>query len=453
MDTQRRGPGRTAGRGARCDRAPARARRAARDRRPAARLPAGAARADGRRRGHHVVGGARRRRRGHARRSCARTCRSSARTVGAASATTSLHLSEQIAVVLGPDDAAARRHRRHRQPGARAGQLLGVRRARVRGGRAWWTPTPPWSGRRWPGSWCSRRRPLARGRQRPTDATHRHHRDARGRRAGRVRRARRRRASSASSRSPRGRCGCREHVDLRAVDVASELQILAFHDRRRTGHGCLSMRTAGPLRDPAGRGGASWCQPLMIETSSAMTTLSETRTPPASRAAFQVRPKSLREIVDAGLEARTRVAERVDRGAVELGVELDGLRDAVDRQVADDDVVLAGLADLGGDERPLAELLDVEEVAALEVAVAVGVAGGDGGRVERDGDRGARQVVADDDGALGDRDGAADLGDAGVADRERGLGVRGVDGPGARREAGGKSGRWWWCSWEVLRGC
>jgi len=28
-----------------------------------------------------------------------------------------------------------------------------------------------------------------------------------------------------------------EHVDLRAVDVASELQILAFHDRRRTGTG------------------------------------------------------------------------------------------------------------------------------------------------------------------------------------------------------------------------
>jgi redox-sensing transcriptional repressor len=27
------------------------------------------------------------------------------------------------------------------------------------------------------------------------------------------------------------------HVDLRAVDVASELQILAFHDRRRTGTG------------------------------------------------------------------------------------------------------------------------------------------------------------------------------------------------------------------------
>jgi redox-sensing transcriptional repressor len=28
-----------------------------------------------------------------------------------------------------------------------------------------------------------------------------------------------------------------EHVDVRAVDVASELQILAFHDRRRTGTG------------------------------------------------------------------------------------------------------------------------------------------------------------------------------------------------------------------------
>ena len=28
-----------------------------------------------------------------------------------------------------------------------------------------------------------------------------------------------------------------KHVDLRAVDVASELQILAFHDRRRTGTG------------------------------------------------------------------------------------------------------------------------------------------------------------------------------------------------------------------------
>ena len=134
-----------------------RARRAAGHRRAAARLPAGPARADGGRGGHDVVGGARRRARASPRRSCARTCRSSARTAGAASGTTSLHLSEQIGGGARADDAAARRHRRHRQPRARAGQLLGVRRARVRGGRAGRRRPGGRRHDRWPGSSCSRR--------------------------------------------------------------------------------------------------------------------------------------------------------------------------------------------------------------------------------------------------------------------------------------------------------
>lgn len=47
-----------------------------------------------------------------------------------------------------------------------------------------------------------------------------------------------------------------------------------------------------------------------------------------------------------------------------------------------------------------------EEVGALEVGIAVRVASAQGGRVEHGGDGGALDVLADDDGALGDGDGA-----------------------------------------------
>src|SRR5690606_35132844 len=64
----------------------------------------------------------------------------------------------------------------------------------------------------------------------------------------------------------------------------------------------------------------------------------------------------------AGGEADARGAERVGRGTVELRGELDAARGAADRQVAGDDVVLAVLADVGGDEGPLRVRLDLEEV-------------------------------------------------------------------------------------------
>ena len=66
-----------------------------------ARLPAGPARADVRRGGHHVVGGAGRPAQASLPHSCARTCRSWARTAGAGWATTSCTSRSRSRVVLG----------------------------------------------------------------------------------------------------------------------------------------------------------------------------------------------------------------------------------------------------------------------------------------------------------------------------------------------------------------
>ena len=81
-------------------------------------------------------------------------------------------------------------------------------------------------------------------------------------------------------------------------------------------------------------------------------TLSLTRTPPASRATFQVRPKSLRLIRWLAGEADPLVAERVGAHALELGLDLDRTGGAADGEVADHhEVVVAGVADAGASGR------------------------------------------------------------------------------------------------------
>jgi hypothetical protein len=134
-----------------------------------------------------------------------------------------------------------------------------------------------------------------------------------------------------------------------------------------------------------------------------------------------------------GFEAADEVALLVLlRGDGAVYVEDDGLGDAGEGEVAFDLEVADDAGDLGGFKVDLGELDGVEEVRALEVRVAGGHGGVDGVGVE-----------VGDDGALGgvllvpldlapdDGDGAADVGDAEVADLEVRLGVRGVDGPGA----------------------
>ena len=106
---------------------------------------------------------------------------------------------------------------------------------------------------------------------------------------------------------------------------------------------------------------------------------SETRTPPVSSAAFQVRSQSLRLMRGAALEADAEVAEGVAGRAGGLEDDRDGLGDALDGQVAGDRPVVAVALDLGRGEGDLRVVLGVEEVGRDEVAVAVGDAGVDAG--------------------------------------------------------------------------
>src|SRR5690606_18741756 len=117
--------------------------------------------------------------------------------------------------------------------------------------------------------------------------------------------------------------------------------------------------------------------------------------------------------------------------------ELDGLRHAVQREVADDDEVVAVNGDPRRGEGPGREVLDVEEVGAAQVGVACLVAGGDGRRVDLGGHGRALEVLADDDRAGDAGEVAPNLGDADVTDREAGLAVGGVDRVGTGGQPGG----------------
>jgi hypothetical protein len=134
-----------------------------------------------------------------------------------------------------------------------------------------------------------------------------------------------------------------------------------------------------------------------------------------------------------GFKAADEVALLVFlRGDGAVYVEDDGLGDAGEGEVAFDFEVADCAGDLGGLDVDRRILSDVEEVRALEVRVARVHGGVDRGRIEVGDDGGLGGVLFVPLNLSGDLgDGAADVGDAEMADLEVRLRVRRVDGPGA----------------------
>ena len=212
---------------------------------------------------------------------------------------------------------------------------------------------------------------------------------------------------------------------------------------------------AGPARSgPAGDGGAvSWRRVRMADTSNSRVDLLADEHAAGFEGGVPVDAPVL--AVDGGLalEPDALVAVGVDGGAGVLEVDGHGLGDALDGEVAGDPVVLGvDLLDRGGGEGDLRVGLHVEEVVALEVAVAVGVAGVDAGGL--DGQlqvRVGRVLGVEVAGAVELVERAADLGDHGVAGDEADPAVGRVDGVGAGQGGGGGGGahgdalleKWW----------
>ena len=132
------------------------------------------------------------------------------------------------------------------------------------------------------------------------------------------------------------------------------------------------------------------------------------------------------------LQADAVVAPGVDVRALDLGFEDDGLRDAVEREVAGDaERVVADDLDAGRLEGHLGVVLGVEEVARAQVLVACGLVRVDRGDLDGAVGPGGGQVLADLQRAGEVCELAADVGDAHVLDGEADLRVRRIDVPGA----------------------
>src|SRR6202012_2130164 len=142
--------------------------------------------------------------------------------------------------------------------------------------------------------------------------------------------------------------------------------------------------------------------------------------------------------VDLGLrgEADARAAVSVRAEAVDLEVERDRLGDALEGEVAlQDEAFLAGL-ERGGGEGHRRVLLDLEEVGAADVRVALLLAGVDRVEVNRGGDGRGQRVLGGDDGALERVEAATHLADHHVPDGKGNLRVDRVDRPRAGHVAG-----------------
>src|SRR5207248_3216902 len=127
--------------------------------------------------------------------------------------------------------------------------------------------------------------------------------------------------------------------------------------------------------------------------------------------------------------------------AVERRLQRHLARLAVQRQLSDHaEAVPAARLDAGAGEGDGRVLLDVEEVGRAQVRVALGVAGGNRGRVDLGPDGRAARVVGDvQDSAADAGEAALDGGDHHVADAELDQAVGGVDLPGGQG-LGGRGG-------------
>src|SRR3954468_2734185 len=145
---------------------------------------------------------------------------------------------------------------------------------------------------------------------------------------------------------------------------------------------------------------------------------------------------------DLGLagEAGARAAVGVRPEAVQLEVELDGLGDALDGQVALDLPVLTVVADAGRAEGHDGVVADVEEVSGLDVRVPLLLTGVDRVHVDGGGHGRLRRVGGGHDLAGELAEVAADLAHHHVADREAHRRVGGVDVPRADDVAGDLGG-------------
>src|SRR3954462_4255430 len=141
-----------------------------------------------------------------------------------------------------------------------------------------------------------------------------------------------------------------------------------------------------------------------------------------------------------GGEAGARAAVGVRAEAVELEVQDDGPRDALDGQLALDGPVGAVGLHRGGPEDHGRVVLDVEEVSRADVRVTLLLTGVDGAELDAGLDRGVGRVLGGDDLALEVAEVAADLADHHVADGEADGRVRRVDLPGADDVAGDLDG-------------
>ena len=172
---------------------------------------------------------------------------------------------------------------------------------------------------------------------------------------------------------------------------------------------------------------------LTALTSRVILTLSPTRMPPASRATFQVRPKSLRLIVVSPENPARVLPNGSADDALGLDRDRDGARHVLDGQVADELEVVTVVRTSRGHEGERRERLHVEEVGAAHVGVAVLVAGVDVRGVDRDLRGAAPGSAVEDEGAVEAGERAPDeMASDGVLGREKPIRrVRGVDGPGA----------------------
>ncbi|OEI69203.1 hypothetical protein Cus16_1040 [Curtobacterium sp. ER1/6] len=140
------------------------------------------------------------------------------------------------------------------------------------------------------------------------------------------------------------------------------------------------------------------------------------------------------------LGAELDLAVAVGGDAAELGLQGDVLGDATERELAVDEHVVAVLADAGRLEGHLRVLLGEEEVTGGEVLVALRLVRVDARDVDRGLEGGVEGVLGRDEGRVEALEGALDLADGEVADREGDLGVGRVDLPGAGLVAGDGGG-------------